>query len=262
MSYKKYQMPAERNPKQSKPMNAVSQSTAQASQTGAEINTENDPFRENYPSQGHENAKVLSVAFTPSNTPFRECARKPPRKPKNADRRSREFLTPDEIELVIKAASSVGRHRHRDSTLILVAYRHGLRVSELVSLRWEQVDLKQGLLHVRRKKNGTASSHPLHGPEIRAIRRIKRGYPSSPYLFTTERRGPLTTSTVRKILCRAGEVAGLNFPIHPHMLRHATGYKLANDGQDTRAIQHYLGHRNICHTVIYTNLSPDRFKNF
>ena len=135
-------------------------------------------------------------------------------------------------------------------------------MSELISLRWEQVDLKQGLLHVRRKKNGTASSHPLHGPEIRAIRRIKRDYPSSPYLFTTERKGPMTTSAVHKILARAGEVAGLNFPIHPHMLRHAAGYKLANDGQDTRAIQHYLGHRNITHTVRYTELSPERFKDF
>ena len=146
--------------------------------------------------------------------------------------------------------------------MLTIAYRHALRVSELVSLRWEQVDLAQGLLHVKRLKNGNASTHPLHGPELRAFRRLQRDYPSSPYIFTGERKGPLTDSTVRKMVARAGTAAGLQFPVHPHMLRHAAGYKLANDGQDTRAIQHYLGHRNITHTVRYTDLSPERFKDF
>lgn len=180
----------------------------------------------------------------------------------NAERRSREFLTPEEVEALIKAAGKVGRHGHRDSTLILLAYRHGLRVSELVSLRWDQVDLVQGRLHVRRRKNGNPSTHPLHGPELRALRRLKRDYPSSPYVFSTERKGPLTASTVRKIVARAGVAAEIKMPVHPHMLRHATGYKLANDGRDTRSIQHYLGHRNIWHTVRYTELSPERFKDF
>jgi len=81
-------------------------------------------------------------------------------------------------------------------------------------------------------------------------------------VFTTERDGPLTDSGVRKIVARAGAAAPLPFPVHPHMLRHATGYKLANDGQDTRAIQHYLGHKNIVHTTRYTNLASDRFKMF
>ncbi|QDU53857.1 tyrosine-type recombinase/integrase [Aeoliella mucimassa] len=96
----------------------------------------------------------------------------------------------------------------------------------------------------------------------RALRRLKRDYPDSPYLFTTERQGPLTDSAVRKIVTRAGEVAKFAFPIHPHMLRHSTGYKLANDGHDTRAIQQYLGHKNIQHTVRYTQLSAARFKDF
>ena len=125
-----------------------------------------------------------------------------------------------------------------------------------------QIDLAKGLLHVKRLKNGNASTHPLHGPELRALRKLQRDYPNSPYVFTGERRGPLTASTVRKMVARAGVAAGLEFPTHPHMLRHAAGYKLANDGQDTRAIQHYLGHRNVCHTVLYTNLSPERFKDF
>ncbi len=103
---------------------------------------------------------------------------------------------------------------------------------------------------------------PIRGPEIRALRRLKREYRDTPYLFISERGGPLTASTIRKLFARAGQGAGIPFPVHPHMLRHALGYKLANDGHDTRAIQHYLGHRNIQHTVRYTELSATRFKNF
>ena len=186
----------------------------------------------------------------------------PPRKPRNIDRRSREYLTPHEVDKLIAAAGRLGRHGHRDAAMVLVAYRHGLRVGELVSLRWDQVDLKQGLLHVHRLKNGMPSNHPVRGPELRALRQQLRDYPPSPYVFTGERQGPLTETAVRKIVARAGEAARLGFPVHPHMLRHATGYKLANDGQDTRAIQHYLGHTNITHTVRYTDLRSDRFKGF
>jgi len=124
------------------------------------------------------------------------------------------------------------------------------------------VDLKQGLMHVSRLKNGVNSTHPLRGPELRALRKLKRDYKDTPYVFVTERKGPLTASAVRKIIARAGEVAELGMPIHPHMLRHSTGYKLANDGHDTRAIQLYLGHKNIQHTVRYTELAAGRFKDF
>ncbi len=193
--------------------------------------------------------------------PNTENGKVPPRRRLNSELRSREYLTPDEVEALLRAAGSVGRHRHRDRTMILLAYRHGLRVSELISLRWEQVDLKQGHLHVTRLKNGTPSTHPLRGPEIRALRRLKREH-SSPYLFVTERGGPLTASTVRKIVARSGTRARIAFPVHPHMLRHATGFYLANEGHDTRAIQHYLGHKQISHTVRYTELRSDRFKGF
>ena len=162
----------------------------------------------------------------------------------------------------MKAASKVGRHAHRDSTLILVTYRHGFRVSELVALGWNQVELDSGKMHVNRAKDGSPSVHPIRGSEIRALRRLKRDYPESPYVFVTERKGPLTDSAVRKMVARAGEKAGFDFPIHPHMLRHATGYKLANDGHDTRAIQQYLGHKNIQHTVRYTELASTRFRDF
>jgi type 1 fimbriae regulatory protein FimE len=186
----------------------------------------------------------------------------PPRRVKNADRRPREYLLSDEVEVLMEAARKSGRHGHRDATLILLAYRHGLRVAELIGLKWAQIDLTQGLLHVARKKRGTPSTHPLRGPELRSLRRLQRDYPDSLYVFVSELNGPLSTSSVRRILTRAGELAGLSFPVHPHMLRHACGFKLANDGHDTRAIQHYLGHRNIQHTVLYTELAADRFKGF
>jgi len=186
----------------------------------------------------------------------------PPRRQSNLDRRTREYLTPAEVEKVLQASGKVGRHGARDRTLILLAYRHALRVSELVNLRWEQIDLKGGLAHVTRLKRGIPSTQPIRGPELRALRELRRDYPESPYLFVTERGGPMTPATARKLIARAGELAKLPFPIHPHMLRHSAGYKLANEGHDTRSIQQYLGHRNITHTVRYTELSPDRFKNF
>lgn len=243
-------------------MSANLEAAVPARQTAAGRIPEKGHLRESSGPGRAENGCIVEVAFKPANTRFRESSVKPPRKPRNAERRSREFLSPAEIEKLIEAAQRVGRHGHRDATMILIAYRHALRVSELTALRWDQVDLAQGVLHVRRRKNGNPSTHPLHGPELRALRRIQRDYPDSPYVFTGERKGPLTDSTVRKMVARAGTAAGLEFPVHPHMLRHAAGYKLANDGQDTRAIQHYLGHKNISHTVRYTELSPERFKDF
>ncbi len=126
-------------------------------------------------------AKVIPLPQTPFSGMM-------PRKPKNTDARSREYLTDKEVEALMKAARNTGRHGHRDATLILIAYRHGLRVSELVALRWDQVQLGQGLLHVTRRKNGTDSTHPLRGPEIRALRRLRREYPDTPYLFTSSSR--------------------------------------------------------------------------
>ena len=186
----------------------------------------------------------------------------PPLRRKNRDLRSREYLTSEEVDRLASAAKSTGRHGDRDRTMIILMFRHGLRVSELVSLRWDVIDLKQGILHVSRLKNGVSSTHPLRGPELRALRKLKRDYPDTPYLFVSERKGPVTASNVRKIVSRAGDKADLGMPIHPHMLRHSTGFKLANDGHDTRAIQLYLGHKNIQHTVRYTELASGRFKDF
>lgn len=184
------------------------------------------------------------------------------RKPKNAERREREHLTPHEVEQLIKTAKASGRHGHRNSTMILLAFRHGLRVSELVNLKWLQVDLFQGLLYVHRRKGGVHTTHPLAGIEIRALRKLQRDYPETDFLFISERKGPITDHGFRKLLSRIADNSPLKFDVHPHMLRHATGFKLANDGIDTRSIQHYLGHKSIRHTTRYTELASDRFKNF
>jgi len=185
-----------------------------------------------------------------------------PRRRPNGDLRTREHLTEAEVDRLIMATKD-NRYGHRDATMILVAYRHGLRVSELVDLRWEQVDFRTATLHVRRVKQGTPSTHPIVGDELRALRRLQREQePRSPFVFTSERGAPFTTAGFARMLERAGTVAKLPFKAHPHMLRHACGYALANKGHDTRALQAYLGHRNIQHTVRYTELSPTRFKNF
>lgn len=189
-------------------------------------------------------------------------AKFPPRKPKNENRRSREYLTANEVDVLIKAARHSGRNGHRDATLILISYRHALRVSEVSALRWDQVDLKLALLHVHRMKNGVPSVQPLHGSELRALRQLHRESTGLPYVFNSERGSPLSERTIRNMVLRAGEEAKLPFPIHPHMLRHACGFYLANKGIDTRAIQHYLGHRNIQHTVRYTEISAQRFVEF
>jgi type 1 fimbriae regulatory protein FimE len=182
--------------------------------------------------------------------------KRPPRKPTNASRRTREDLTPQEVDRVIAVARKMGRHAVRNTALLLLMYRHGLRVAEAVALRWEVVDMQTGTIHVCRVKQGRAAVHPLRGPELRALRQLRRTYPGTAYLFVSERGGPLTARAAPHIVLRAGEMAGLSFPIHPHMLRHACGFYLANRGVDTRAIQQYLGHCNMQHTVRYTALTP------
>jgi len=185
-----------------------------------------------------------------------------PRRPPNAQLRPREYLTPKEVEALQEAARKRGRHGHRDATAILLAYRHGLRASELCELTWDMLELDGGRIHVRRAKHGVDSTHPLTGKEIRALRQLRRDNQHSRYVFNTERNGPVTRAWFLKMIHRTGELAKLPFPIHPHMLRHACGFKLANDGVDTRALQHFMGHRNIMHTVRYTELRSDRFNHF
>lgn len=185
-----------------------------------------------------------------------------PNRPSNGELRTREYLTPAEVDKLIKSARD-GRYGHRDATLILIAFRHGLRAVEICDLEWSQVEFgRSAALHVRRAKNGKPSVHQLRGDEIRALRELRRQYPDSGFVFATEREGPFTPDAVNRLIKRIGERAGFPFQVHCHMLRHACGFALANAGHDTRAIQDWLGHRSIQHTVRYTELSPMRFKDF
>ena len=182
------------------------------------------------------------------------------RRPKNSDVRSREYLRPDEVERLIEAAKSVGRYPGRDGLLMLMMYRHGLRVSEAIALRWSDVDWDTAHIYIKRLKRGNPSNQQIDGKELRLLRSLKRdAKDKSPWMFMSERGTPLSDDAVRKIISRAGEIAGFDFPIHPHMLRHSCGYYLASRGYDTRLIQDYLGHKNIQHTVKYTQLAPGRF---
>jgi integrase len=200
------------------------------------------------------------LKLVPRIPPTAEYRQVPLRRP-NKELRSREYLTPTEIDAILDAARRM-RHGHRDATMLLIAYRHGFRAAEVVDLRWDQIDLDQARLHVRRVKKGTPSVHPLQGDELRALRRLRREAPHSEFVFMTERKGPFSTGGFARLVERAGAEAGLGFKAHAHMLRHACGYKLANDGHDTRSLQAYPGHKNIQHTVRYAELSATRFTSF
>jgi integrase len=182
-----------------------------------------------------------------------------PRRRPNAKIRPREHLTEREVEALIAAAKG-NRWGQRDATMLLVAFRHGLRASEVCGLQWSDVEFETGNLHLRRAKGGTTATHPLLGDELRALRVLKREA-KSPFIFVSERGAPFSVSGLAKMIERAGVEAKIPFPVHMHMLRHSTGYALANKGTDTRTLQAYLGHRSIQSTVRYSELAPGRFKN-
>jgi site-specific recombinase XerD len=179
------------------------------------------------------------------------------------DQNAKNFLTASEMKKFLEAARK-GRHGVRDYCLMLTAYRHGLRVSELIDIRHKDLDFDSARIYVRRLKGSLSTHQPIEGDELRAIRawlKIRENYPnaSSNYLFLSER-GPLTRQAVNYLVEQIGKRAKLGFKVNPHMLRHSTGYYLANKGCDTRLIQDYLGHRNITHTVRYTRTSAHRFE--
>ena len=208
--------------------------------------------------------KMAAVITLPQTSKWAKQDNLPPIRQRNQASRTREYLTPDEVERMVAAARRAGgRLAERDALLIMTAYRHGLRASELIALRWEQIDLKAGLLHVARLKHGSSSTHPLRGPELRALTAWKHAQgDATTYVFTSLRGGPMTRRTVHHLVAEAAKAASIEFPVHLHMLRHATGFCLANAGQDTRAIQLYFGHKNIQHTVRYIELAAGRFKDF
>jgi site-specific recombinase XerD len=173
----------------------------------------------------------------------------------------RDYLTSAEI-IQLRQAVKKNRYALRDELLILMAYRHGFRVSELVALEWDNIILAEKSLRVKRVKKGAAGTHPLGRDELSMLTKLKKQTKEA-YVFCSERDGvPLQRFAVNKILSKAGKKAGLSFTVRPHMLRHSTGFMLANSGTDTRSIQGYLGHKSINSTVRYTQLSKDRFKGF
>jgi integrase len=182
-----------------------------------------------------------------------------PRRLPNAELRPREHLTEREVEKLIEAAKG-NRYGSRDGTIILIAFRHGLRASELCELQWSDVEFETGSLHLRRAKGGATGTHPLLGDELRMLRVLKREA-KSPFIFVSERGAPFSVAGLAKLIERAGIEAKMPFKVHPHMLRHATGFALANKGTDIRTLQAYLGHRSIQSTVRYTELARGRFKN-
>ncbi len=184
-----------------------------------------------------------------------------PGRESNDTYRSREYLTPTEAGKLIDAAGNRGRHRLRDRALLLLMYRHGLRVSEAANLKWDCVLLDDGRIQVNRLKGSNSGVHPLQADEIELLRQVREAYPDSPYVFVNERGNALTRAAIGKLIERCAEMAGLGFSLHPHMLRHSCGYYLANKGYDTRLIQEWMGHRNIQNTVGYTSLAADRFKS-
>jgi integrase len=184
----------------------------------------------------------------------------PPKRRK--DTRPRKHLEPAEVAALLKAARKSGRYQVRDETAVLLAYRHGLRATELVSLQWSQIDLKGATVTIARAKGGMATQHPLRAVELRLLGRLRRESPESKYVLMSERGTPWSTSNWRKVLQRLATVAKLPISVNPHALRHACGFALAGKGVDTRALSHYLGHRSLQSSERYTAQSAARFKDF
>jgi site-specific recombinase XerD len=184
------------------------------------------------------------------------------KRPKNDDMRPRKWLFANEVYAMVAAAKKTGRHGERDAALILLGFRCGFRVAELVDLKWSDVDLdsRDKTLRMRRIKKGKPGHHYLKADEIKLLRALQKDSTSN-HVFVSERGDKLSTQTVRHILNRAAKLAGMSLRVSPHMLRHGCGFDLANRDVDTRRIQDYLGHRNIQHTVTYTELAKGRFRD-
>ena len=169
----------------------------------------------------------------------------------------RTYLTEDEVNRLIAAAKS-GANAERDGAMILVCYTHGLRVSELINLQWRQVDLDAGRIEIIRLKGSENGVQPLRGVEIRALRKLRRAQAAGQRFVFTTRGGPMTRNTFFKLLARAGKAAGID-DVHPHLLRHGTGFRLVNQGLDTLALAAYLGHRQVQNTKRYAKMNAMRF---
>jgi site-specific recombinase XerD len=183
---------------------------------------------------------------------------------KNTAYRVHEHLTEAQMAKLLTALKR-NRHGHRDWLIGLLIYRHGLRVSEACDLRWDDLDLPKRTIIVRRLKGSSDSTHYLERDEVNGLKLLQRQQETDgircAYVFVNERGQPFGRMGIGRMVERAGEAAGLPFPIHVHMLRHSTGYALAARGMDTRRLQHFLGHASITNTVRYTAMSPEPFRD-
>ncbi len=204
--------------------------------------------------KSHTNKRTKSTVMRPVA---------PTRKPNEAYR-VREHLTEDEVAKLL-AALKQNRHGQRDGLIGLMIYRHGLRVSEACDLRWDDTNLAKRTIIVRRLKGSDDSTHYLERDELAGLKALQREQAThstkAAYVFVNERGQPFGRMGIARMIERAGEAAKLPFPVHVHMLRHSTGYALANKGMDTRRLQHFLGHASITNTVRYTAMSPEPFKD-
>ena len=180
---------------------------------------------------------------------------------------TRKYFTENEVLRLVEASLS-GRHGVRDSCLIFWMYRRGWRVSEACNYTLDNLDMDARVAYIQRSKNGTPTTHPIAPDELKALRawlKVRESYKGSPdsrSLFLSERGLALDRRQVFYLLRKYGAIAGLDVMAHPHMLRHACGYALANAGHDTRAIQTYMGHRSITSTTVYTETNVGRFMGF
>ena len=194
----------------------------------------------------------------------RNATSRPRGRRRNDAYRVREHLTEAEMDKLLGVLKH-NRHGHRDWLIGLLTYRHGLRVSEACDLRWDDIDLTKRTIIVRRLKGSTDSVHYLERDEVNGLKLLQRQQQAdgikAAYVFINERGQPFGRMGIARLVERAGEAAGLPFPVHVHMLRHSTGYALAAKGMDTRRLQHFLGHASITNTVRYTAMSPEPFKD-
>ena len=174
--------------------------------------------------------------------------------------RLRDYLTRDEVAALLRS-SKKSRHGARNHAMILLAYRHGLRASELVNLRVSDLNLRTGTIYCRRAKGSRSSLHPMKPDEVNALQKLlaRRELPASDYMFQSERSEKMSRSALWRVVLHAGDRAALPVKAYAHQLRHACGYYLANKSCDLRLIQDYLGHKQIQNTVVYTALNPSRF---
>lgn len=207
-------------------------------------------------------SNIIELATRREVSPTAVNGKVPPKR--RPDARARKHLFPTEVAALMKAARNSGRYQLRDEVAVMLAYRHGLRATELVGLQWSQVDLRGATVTIRRAKGGQTTQHPLRSIELRLLGKLRKEYPEAAYVLMTERGSPWSTSNWRKVLQRLAAAAGdkVAITVNPHALRHACGFKLAADGVDTRGLSHYLGHRSLQSTERYTAQSAARFKNF